>query len=401
MSKIHRWGIIIAFVVILICAWIGIRAVFVEEKNASVPLVVGMPLVDAVDELQKQGLLAKVDKIDSPEAADTVISQNLSEGQKISRGKVILLKVSKGGSIIPIPDVRGMKFEDGIKRLSESGFKVSKIIRVTDKLKPAGSIIAQNPSAPQTVPSNTMLSILVSAGATEGSTFVPVPDLTGKTPELAAQVLEQAGFTLGNTTESPSTAVPAGAIISTSPRKGANVPGGTAIDLIIARTPAAGEMTPDTPPANDNDKERAEAVRKVVVKEAQPVKIPVKTDPKPAEKTAKQTDKDKKEQPAPKAETVKAEPAATETKKSEEPPKTTAKTEQFGPKKTAKIRYQVPPLTKPMSVKIELTDPTGSRVVKEIMAKGGEYISLNETYHGTATVTVLLGGDFVWQDRYN
>ncbi|MDO5562400.1 MAG: PASTA domain-containing protein, partial [Synergistaceae bacterium] len=174
MSKIHRWGIIIAFVVILICAWIGIRAVFVEEKNASVPLVVGMPLVDAVDELQKQGLLAKVDKIDSPEAADTVISQNLSEGQKISRGKVILLKVSKGGSIIPIPDVRGMKFEDGIKRLSESGFKVSKIIRVTDKLKPAGSIIAQNPSAPQTVPSNTMLSILVSAGATEGSTFVPV-----------------------------------------------------------------------------------------------------------------------------------------------------------------------------------------------------------------------------------
>lgn len=395
MNKVHRWGIIIAFAVIIICAWIGIRAVFVEDKNSTVPLVVGMPLVDAVDALQKQGLLAKVDKVDSPETADTVISQNLPEGEKISSGKVILLKVSKGGSVLPIPDVRGMKFEEGIKRLSESGFKVSKIVRVTDKLKPAGSIIAQNPSAPQTVPANTMLSILVSTGATGGSSFVPVPDLSGETPETAVQILEQAGFTLGSSADTPSNAVPAGTVVSTRPRKGANVPVGTSVNLTIARTPNAGEPAADAPPANDNDKERAEAVRRVVIKESEPVKIPVKTAPKSADKKAAQPNKETKAEQTHKTETVK-----TETAKTEEPQKP-AKAEPTGPKKTAKIRYQVPPLTRPLSVKIELADQSGKRVLKEIMAKGGEYLSINEPYYGSATVSIFLGGDFVWQDRYN
>ena len=72
-----------------------------------------------------------------------------------------------------------------------------------------------------------------------------------------------------------------------------------------------------------------------------------------------------------------------------------------GPQKTAKVRYQVPPLAKPLSLKIELMDEYGTRVLKDGTAKSGEYISLNVPYSGEARVTIYLGGEFVWQDRYN
>ena len=400
MNKVHRWGIIIAFLVIIACGWIGIRAVFVEDTDASVPAVVGMNLVDAVDMLQKEGLLAKVDKVDSAEKADTVVSQSLSKGEKVSRGKVILLKVSKGGSMSQMPDVRGLKFEDAVARLGEAGFKVDKILRVTDKLKPAGSIIAQNPSSPQNVAANTMVSLLVSSGLSGVSSFVEVPDLRGQNIDVATQVLEQIGLVVGASTEVPSVSVPANTIIKTNPQKRAKIPAGTQVDLVFARLPLDGETTPDAPATTVQDKEREQAVRTVVVRDTVPAPLPTKVTPVTGDKPAK-TEKDtavpvKKEVP----QSVKEEKAPA-VKPAEDVTPKSVPSDSGAPKKTAKIRYQVPPLSKPLSLKIEMKDASGTRTLKDITAKSGEYISLNVPYSGDAVVTILLGGDFVWQDRFN
>lgn len=384
MGKVHRWGMVIAFIVIMASAYFGIKTVFIEDKNASVPNMVGLQLVDAVEALQKEGLLAKVDQVDSPERADTVISQNLPAGEKVSKGKVVIVRVSKGGSILPVPDVRGLKFEEGVKRLSEAGFKVDKIIRVTDKLKPAGSIIAQNPAAPQQVAANCMVSLLVSAGGSAGGAFVSVPDLKGQGVDVVAQVLEQIGLTVGSKTETPSAEVPAGTVLRTNPKNGANVPAGTLINLIIARALNPGEASSETPPANDQDPHRAAAVRTVVIKNTEPSDIPTKLPENPAADASQ----------GPKNEEVKIK---TETVKIQQPEKPVPAVAQ----KTAKLRYQVPPLTKPLSLKIELTDDTGTKIAKDVMANGSEYISMNIPFTGQATVTIYLGGDFVWQDRFN
>ncbi|HAJ94437.1 MAG TPA: penicillin-binding protein [Synergistaceae bacterium] len=383
MGKVHRWGMVIAFIVIIASAYFGIKTVFIEDKSATVPNMLGLQLVDAVEALQKEGLLAKVDQVDSPERADTVISQNLPAGERVSKGKVVIVRVSKGGSILPVPDVRGLKFEEGVKRLSEAGFKVDKTIRVTDKLKPAGSIIAQNPAAPQQVAANCMVSLLVSSGGSGGSAFVSVPDLKGQGPDVVAQVLEQIGLTVGSRTETPSAEVPAGTVLRTNPRNGANVPAGTLINLTIARALKPGEASTETPPADDRDPERAAAVRTVVIKNTEPSDIPTKLPKNPA--------------PAPSQEANKVEVKnEAEPVKASEPAKPSPALNQ----KTAKLRYQVPPLTKPLSLKIELTDDTGTKVIKDIMANGSEYISINVPFTGQATITIYLGGDFVWQDRF-
>lgn len=372
-----------AFLVIIASAYFGVKTIFVEDRGATVPAMTGMQLVDAVEALQKEGLLAKVDQVDSPERADTVISQNLPAGEKVSKGKVVIIRVSKGGSVMPVPDVRGMKFEEGVKRLSEAGFKVDRIIRVTDKLKPAGSIIAQNPASPQQVPANCMVNLLVSTGGTEGRTFVGVPSLRGQSEGVVAQILEQIGLSVGTRTEQPSAEVPAGTILSTNPKSGANVPAGTIINITVARTLRPGEVSPETPPADAQDQKRAEAVRTVVVKNTEPSDIPTKLKEETAEK-----------EPAPPVEEVKKGEAPAEPEKPKQPVPQASR-------KTAKLRYQVPPLTKPLSLKIELTDDTGTSTIKDEMANGSEYISMNVPFAGQATITIYLGGDFVWQDRFN
>lgn len=392
MGNIHRWGMILALLVIVGCAYMGVKMVFVEKKDVEVPAVTGMQLVDALNTLQTKGLLAKVDKVESPSPADTVVSQNLQAGEKVSKGKVVLLRVSKGGAMQPIPDVRGMKFEDGVKKLGEAGFKVDKVTRVTDKLSPSGTIMAQNPAAPQQVSANCMVSLLVSRGTGGENSFVTVPDLRGYERQAAADMIEQLGLKLGQTNESPSSSVPAGSVLSSRPRAGAKVPAGSLVNLTFAREPAPSDTVADAPPANDHDQKRAEAVRKVVIKETAPASIPSKL-PDGQEDDLSQ----KATQKTPTV-TETAPKAAEETKRQVEKATRPSSSE---PQKTAKVRYQVPPLTRPLSLKIELMDDYGTKVLKDGVAKSGEYISMNVPYYGEARITIFLGGDFVWQDRYN
>ena len=401
MSKTYRWVIIIAFAVIMICGYFAFKTVFMENKDIIVPSVVGTQLIDAVDMLQSRGLFAKVDKIDSPERADTVISQNIPEGTRVAKGKALLIKVSKGGALVPIPDVRGMKFEEGIKRLNEAGFKVDKVMRVTDKLKPAGSIIAQNPAAPQTVAANAMVSLIVSLGSDREGSFVLVPDLIGLDVESATKAIEKSELSVGATTEAPSKTAAVGKVLSTSPRKGASVPAGTAINLTVARTLTEAEALDAQLPTDSQNKEREEVVRKIVIKESTPVKIPLKGDQAVSPDkglVVKKTEEGAAVELIPVSQADKDKVTKAEEKKSDESTSPAVKSTQ---KKTAKIRYQTPPLSKPLALKIEMKDSSGTRIIKESTAKSGEYISLDVPYTGEATVMITLGGDLVWRDQYN
>jgi serine/threonine-protein kinase len=69
--------------------------------------------------------------------------------------------------------------------------------------------------------------------------------------------------------------------------------------------------------------------------------------------------------------------------------------------KVARIRYQVPPLARPLGLRILMNDQTGTKALREQQVQGGEYISMDAPYTGNASVTVILGDQQVWQERYN
>ena len=69
--------------------------------------------------------------------------------------------------------------------------------------------------------------------------------------------------------------------------------------------------------------------------------------------------------------------------------------------KVARVRYQVPPLARPLDLNIAMNDQSGTRILRQQQVQGGEYVSIDVPYAGIATVTVRLDNQQVWQERYN
>lgn len=358
MNRLFSWGILIAVLILVGSGIMALRIVFVADEEIIVPSLVGSTAVEAANRLQSVGLAALIDQVESEQPEGEVIQQSIPAGQKVEKGKVVNIRISKGGSKLQIPDVRGMTFAEATRELDAVGFKIGTIVRVTDPLKTAGTVIAQNPAAPARASGNKMVELLISEGQSGKTDMVLVPDLKGQTEKLARQILEQSDLTVSRVIQVESNTVPPGSIVATQPKAGTRVPSGNALVLHIARsadptveqpiirtidtTPPAPQPTPDPAPTP--------VPTPAPVPDPEPTPTPVPSNPLPV--------------------------------------------------KTAKIRYQVPPLTKPLSLKIAITDQTGTRVLREMQAKGGEYITIDAPYSGMAGVSVQLGGELVWQERY-
>ncbi len=381
--KWFRWTMLLLVLVIAGASSAAFYFVFMGGKTVSMPSVEGMMSTPAVESLQKMGLLVRIDQVTSQLSPGTVVSQWPASGEKIPKGRLVALKVSRGGERKALPDVRSLEFNEAKAKLAEAGFQVGDILRVADAQKPGGSVIAQSPSAPAMVPLDTRIDLIVSRGTGNEGSAVDVPDIIGQSETAARALLQSAG--LGAETRYVySQATAPGVVTSISPKAGAKVPGGSRIILTVATTSKAqaGDSTAgatedlEAPPKKATEPSRPEIPEKAQAPEkkaAPSVAPPVPEVEAPVHKT---------EAPVPKAEAPKAEARPEE------------------PKYTAKVRYQVPPLTKPLSLRIEVVDPGGTRTVLEREVKGGELIVVNVPYVREAAVTVYLGGEFVWQDRY-
>lgn len=68
--------------------------------------------------------------------------------------------------------------------------------------------------------------------------------------------------------------------------------------------------------------------------------------------------------------------------------------------KIAKIRYQVPPLSSPHNMHIELVDADGKRDIFNTMVEGESSINLNVPYRQEALVSIYLSNELVYQERH-
>ncbi len=375
-----RWTMLLLVLVIAGSAAAAFYFVFMGGRTIPMPAVEGMMSAQAVETIQKAGLLVRIDQVTSQLPSGTVVSQWPGASEKVARGRLVTLKVSRGGEKKPLPDVRGMEFNEAKAKLAEAGFQVGDVLRLADPQKPAGSVLAQSPAAPAMVPLDTRVDLLVSRGTGAEGGPVAVPDVVGQQEAAARSLVEAAGLGV-EVRYLASQATAPGIVVSTVPRTGAQVPAGSRIALTVAT--ATNDQA--KPPAPSTEEDLEAPPRKAAEKnqESSPEPggaAPRKTTPEPEQKAASaQAAPPKTEAPA----------AASQA---------AVKTEE--PKHTAKVRYQVPPLSRPLFLKIEVVDPEGTRTVLEREVKGGESIAVNVPYVREAAVTVYLGGEFVWQDRY-
>jgi serine/threonine-protein kinase len=68
--------------------------------------------------------------------------------------------------------------------------------------------------------------------------------------------------------------------------------------------------------------------------------------------------------------------------------------------RVARIRYQVPPILRPLPLRIEIEDNQGKRVLLERNARSSETIQIDGAYSQEAMVHIWLGGESVWEERF-
>ncbi len=91
-----------------------------------VPGVVGMPLEQALDELEALGLVGDVveERFDEQVPEGAIVEQLPRAGETVLRGDQVRLVVSKGGRPFALPDVRGQKQAEARALLEELGLVV-------------------------------------------------------------------------------------------------------------------------------------------------------------------------------------------------------------------------------------------------------------------------------------
>lgn len=347
--------------------------VFFSNSARSIPLLKGSSVIEAVETLERMGVKARIEEEESALPRGTVIGQSPETGVKLRSGKIAILKVSRGSQKQPLPDVRGLPLSQAAQKLQDAGFSVGEIQKINHE-SPAGVVIAQTPASPAAVSPSREIGMLVSLGPAVTAGEVIVPDLVERDENIAVQLARES--TLRPHVEYVyDRSAPQGMVVSMTPAAGSRTLRDAALTLHVASWDERYRKRSEEPTAPN---EKSPGGAHVTV-------VSPGTAPEPDDEDA---DVRGTEPP-----TVTAQPGG------EEPPAPQQSTPQPEEKKTANIRYQAPPV-KNQTLVIEIIDKNGERRLLDRTAAPSENIKLSVPYEGEAVVTIYLGGNFVWQERY-
>ncbi|MBR0278923.1 MAG: PASTA domain-containing protein [Synergistaceae bacterium] len=415
----HNGGIVLTtifFVAAIIFASgaIAVYTVFMKpEGKSQVPNFRDSSIVDAVAEAEKLGLVVQLEHVASTIAEGRVLAQTPEPGTELRKGLVVVLQVSKGGELHDVPDVKGMTVTDAQAEIKAQGFTMGDVVKVREPKFKAGEVIAQSPSSPAKAAAGRKIDLLVQDGA-DANGVITVPDVNRMTEKEAREVLTAAGLKVQGVDRVYSPLLPEGLAIETRPGAGSVLRAGQGVILKLAtqRRPA-GYMGADSKvTTTENGTARRVSSQRDTdnnpASKTQPSKTTAQTPPQKTPEPPKNDEEEfvgqddytamtpspQKTSSTPPANTPSTPPATTPAPST--PPATSS-----GGTKTAKIRYPVPPIGRPMNLRIEVVDPSGKRDILSRQVKGGETVSATANYTQECIITVYLGGEAVWNDKRN
>ena len=411
MDKFFKWTVLFIVLVILASGGVAFYTVFLAERGMTMPSFREMSLIDAVADAEQLGLSVRVEQMESNLPTGRVLAQWPEPGIRI-RGsdRNIILKVSRGGERRPIPDIRGIDMTRATRMLEEHGFTVGDIIRIKDSSNsglPAGAVIAQSPASPANVPVSNRVDLLVSEGSEDGR--FAVPNVSQMTEQEARGVLESAGLRVASAERVRNRNVTEGQVVNTRPAAGAMVNRGDGIRIFIsmgegAAAPAAtAPAAPAPAPARPAEPDLMDVTvldQQAAIRRQQDLGTV-----RPEQPRTMQNDPHSPEfnLPGPGGTTTPPPAVITPPGVPPSPADPVSPVTPASPgvgDKVARVRYQVPPILRPLPLRIEIVDPQGRRVLLERNARANETVQVDGAYSQEAVVSIWLGGEFVWQERF-
>ena len=137
---------------------------------------------------------------------------------------------------VSVPNVVGDTQASASTAITGAGLAVGSVSMTSSPTAASGAVISESPAAGTSVAPGSAVSLTVSTGPATAS----VPNVVGDAQATAATAITGAGLTVGTVTNTSSSTVAAGDIISELPAAGTSVSKGSAVNLTVSTGPVPG-----------------------------------------------------------------------------------------------------------------------------------------------------------------
>jgi serine/threonine-protein kinase len=211
-----------------------------QGGTMTVPNVIGMKEEEAIRALDKMNLQPRRGEVrpDNKYPEGYVVMQNPLPDQVVKSERRIYLTISGGEQMVLVPALKGRTLRDSKFALDRSGLRQGGIQYQVSVDFPEGTIISQDAIPGSKVRKGTYIGVLVSAGESIDSIFIP--SLIGKTLTEAQRILREKGLKLGNITYQFNTELLPNTVIDQLPRENEIVTVKKEVDLFIVQAPQQG-----------------------------------------------------------------------------------------------------------------------------------------------------------------
>lgn len=230
-----RIAIIAGSAVVVIALIVGL-VVFLSKGLGSgqltVPNFLGMEQTQVTEKYGEQyTLIMEYTATDDTTKIGKVIEQSVPEGEKVSKGKEITLKIGTSNSTVAIPQVAGMTLQEAQSALKSKGF-----LNVVSREMPSdtvekGKVIGTEPAEFVSAKTSDSIIIYVSTGKTAAA--FKMPKLTDLTLENAKSIIKVYNLEVGTVTAKDSDK-PKDTVIEQSPAENYDVQSGMKVNLVIS-----------------------------------------------------------------------------------------------------------------------------------------------------------------------
>ena len=231
--------------------------IFVSNGLVEVPVpsVRDLKEEEAVAKLKAAGFKTQVSRVFAGAPKGVVVEQEPRGGERAAKESTVVLTVSKGRNLKPVPDLVGQQEGEAVSKLRAAGF-TARIFDVPSA-EPQGVVVAQQPAGGEQAPPDSRVRLNISTGeetgqtterpstststspTTTGAARVTVPSVVGLAQTPALRRLHNTG--LRGVVSYRTSDQPRGRVIEQRPRASGQLSRNAPVQLIVSSGTTAGE----------------------------------------------------------------------------------------------------------------------------------------------------------------
>ncbi|MGE5558049.1 MAG: protein kinase domain-containing protein [Bacillota bacterium] len=234
LHKAAAWFWITAGIAVVLMFAYFLAVYFYPPPSVKVPNLVGKTLEEARRLARDKGLHVQLGQLLYSDVypENCIIHQKPAAGSFMRKSQPVKVDLSKGNSMVRMPDLTGLEENLARMKLEELGLEIGSLVQIpTDEVAP-GIVLEQNPAAAQMIPQNTR--IILSVSVPIDNNQLEMPNVYGLTLQEAENTLRELGLVLGQIKYQFSSSNPEGIILNQDPSAGTLVSPGTAVNLTVS-----------------------------------------------------------------------------------------------------------------------------------------------------------------------